>query len=38
VTHRRQASERREHENALLINYDGTTGPQPSKHGISSLL
>jgi len=36
-THRRQAIERRDHENALLINYDGTTTSQHTKHGTGSL-
>ena len=35
---RRQAHERRDHENALLINYDGSTGSQQVKYGGSQLL
>ncbi|UJR27460.1 hypothetical protein I4U23_008748 [Adineta vaga] len=35
---RRQANERRDHDNALLINYDGSIGFQQSKHGGSQLL
>ncbi|CAF1681583.1 unnamed protein product, partial [Adineta ricciae] len=33
-THRRQLNERRDHENALLYNYDGS---QHTKYGTSSL-
>ena len=32
-THRRPATERREHDNTLLINYDGSTSNQHTKHG-----
>jgi hypothetical protein len=35
---RRQANERRDHENALLINYDGSIGSQQAKYGGSQLL
>jgi len=35
---RRQANERRDHENALLINYDGSSANQQSKYGGSQLL
>ncbi len=35
---RRQANERRDHENALLINYDGSIGSQQPKYGGSQLL
>ncbi|CAF3912662.1 unnamed protein product, partial [Rotaria magnacalcarata] len=32
-SYRRPFSERREHENALLVNYDGSTSGQHTKHG-----
>jgi hypothetical protein len=35
---RRQASERRDHDNALLVNYDGSIGSQQAKYGGSQLL
>jgi hypothetical protein len=35
---RRQANERRDHDNALLINYDGSIGSQQAKYGGSQLL
>ncbi|CAF3341160.1 unnamed protein product [Rotaria sp. Silwood1] len=34
---RRQANERRDHESALLINYDGSIGSQHAKYGGSQL-
>lgn len=37
-SYRRPASERREHDNALLINYDGSNSCQYAKHGISALV
>ena len=35
---RRQANDRRDHDNALLVNYDGSVGSQQVKHGGSQLL
>ncbi|CAF4168107.1 unnamed protein product, partial [Rotaria sp. Silwood2] len=34
---RRQANERRDHESALLVNYDGSIGSQHAKYGGSQL-
>ncbi|CAF4628047.1 unnamed protein product, partial [Rotaria magnacalcarata] len=34
---RRQANERRDHESALLVNYDGSIGSQHPKYGGSQL-
>ena len=35
---RRQANDRRDHENALLVNYDGSVGSHQTKHGSSQFL